>query len=102
MDRALMEKIKSLKADFSKEGFVIEAVFGSYARDEETSQSDVDLLYHLDMKFMQKYRGFQGFKRLEEIKRELSSKLQKRVDLAPKSILSRKSAHSIARDLIYV
>ena len=102
MDSVLMQKLKTLKADFAKDGFVIEAVFGSYARGEETSQSDVDLLYHLDEKFMHKYGGFQGFKRLDEIKQQLSKELQKSVDLAPKSILKRKSAHSILKDLLYV
>ena len=47
-NQALFNELKSLKQVLQKDGFIIDGVFGSYARDENTEQSDVDILYHLE------------------------------------------------------
>ena len=42
----MYEKIKELKALLKKEGFIIDEVFGSFARGDYNQNSDIDLLYH--------------------------------------------------------
>ncbi len=98
----LIKKIKLLKQPLEKDGFVIDGFFGSYARNDYHFSSDVDLLYHLDRIFLEKYKGFAGFKRLDEIKMFLENELGKKVDLAPKNNLSQTAKKYILKDAVHV
>ena len=98
----LITAIKGLKNEFLEDGFVIDGVFGSYARGAYTKKSDIDLLYHLEEPFFKKYSGFIGFKKLDEIKQKLSNKLGKEIDLAPKDNLSNTARKYILSEVIYV
>jgi predicted nucleotidyltransferase len=66
------------------------------------SSSDVDILYHLESSFFDKYSGFVGFKKLDEIKQYISKEIGKKVDLAPKNGLSNTAKKYILGDCIYV
>ena len=101
-DLAIYEKVVSLKKRLLLDGFVIDGIFGSYARDEQDSDSDVDILYHLDKKFYEKYEGFVGFGKLDEIKKDISEKLGKKVDFAPKNNLSKTAKKYILQEVVYV
>ena len=101
-NKIIYNKIIKLKEYLICEGFVIDGVFGSYARDEETDKSDVDILYHLEDKFYEKYSGFTGFQKLDDIKKIISNKLEKKIDLAPKTNLSKTAQKYILKDIIYV
>jgi len=102
MDKKILNQIKSLKNMLSNDGFIIDGVFGSYARGENTPQSDIDILYHLESDFYEKNSGFLGFKKLEEIKSFLSEALEKKVDIAPKNNLSKTAQKYILREVVYV
>jgi predicted nucleotidyltransferase len=101
-DIYIFEKIKSLKNSFKNDGFIIDGIFGSYARGENTKDSDVDILYHLDEVFFKKYNGFIGFKKLDEIKKQISKSLDKKIDLAPKNNLSKTAKKYILSEVVYV
>jgi len=101
-DFGIYEKVVSLKKRLLLDGFVIDGIFGSYARDEQNDNSDVDILYHLDKKFYEKYEGFVGFSKLNEIRKDISKKLGKKVDLAPKNNLSKTAKKYILQEVIYV
>lgn len=98
----ILKKVKSLKETLSKDGFVIDGIFGSYARGDYTDKSDVDILYHLDKRFLDKYSGFIGFKRLDEIKEMIANSINKDIDLAPKNNLSSTAQKYIMKDVLYV
>ena len=98
----LIIKLKRLKPILEKEGFVIDGLFGSYARGEQTSSSDVDLLYHLDAVFLDNFGSFIGFKRLDEIKKMIESELGLKVDLAPRNNLSKTAQKYMLKDMIDV
>ncbi|PHQ65925.1 MAG: nucleotidyltransferase [Sulfurimonas sp.] len=98
----ILDKIKSLKSTLENDGFIIDGVFGSYARGENTKDSDVDILYHLNDIFYKKYNGFIGFKKLDEIKEYISKSLGKKIDLAPKTNLSKTATKYILDEVIYV
>lgn len=102
MDSEILEKLRELKEIYKKDGFIIEAIFGSYARGDYTKESDVDILYYLNEDFYKKYVGFSGFKKLEDIKSFISQTLHKKVDLAPKTNLSKTGKKYILKDLVYV
>ena len=98
----IFDKIKSLKNILANDGFIIDGIFGSYAREESTKNSDVDILYHLDETFYEKYNGFIGFKKLDEIKEYISKSVGKKIDLAPKNNLSKTAKKYILDEVIYV
>ncbi|MCX6052834.1 MAG: nucleotidyltransferase domain-containing protein [Campylobacterales bacterium] len=98
----IYNKVKSLKLKLQEDGFIIDGIFGSYARGENTNESDVDILYHLDNKFYDANIGFAGFKKLDEIKNYISQILNKKIDLAPKNNLSKTAKKYILGEVIYV
>ena len=98
----MLQKVKALKKILSNDGFVIDGIFGSYARGDYTDKSDVDILYHLDKTFLDKYSGFIGFKRLDEIKTFISKSINKKIDIAPRNNLSSTAQKYILKDVLYV
>ncbi len=98
----IFDKVKSLKSSLKNDGFIIDGIFGSYARGDYTKDSDVDILYHLDSLFFQKYSGFIGFKKLDEIKSTISKSLNKKIDLAPANNLSQTAKKYILSEVVYV
>lgn len=98
----IFDKIKSLKDTLKNDGFIIDGIFGSYARGEHTKDSDVDILYHLNDVFYSKYNGFIGFKKLDEIKEYISKSIGKKIDLAPKTNLSKTAKKYILDEVVYV
>lgn len=69
------------------------ALFGSYARNDATDGSDVDILVELNGKM-----GFSFFDMAEEIEKELGVK----TDVITKPSLREKFFDLIRKDLIYV
>jgi len=96
----LIEKLRDMKQILMQEGFVIDGLFGSYARGDFSKESDVDILYHVGKPFMQKYQGFAALHRLDEIKKFLSKELKKKIDLAPKNSLSRTGKQFILPEVL--
>ncbi len=96
----MIEKLKELKRELRQEGFIIEGYFGSYARGTFQEGSDLDILYSLTPAFLERYGGFRGFKKLEEIRRFMEDRLGVKVDLAPKNALSKTAKKYIYKDLI--
>jgi predicted nucleotidyltransferase len=66
-------------------------LFGSYARNEETENSDIDILYD----FKNNYTLFD----LMDIKELLKNKLNKNVDLVSRQFLNRHFTQSVNNDL---
>jgi len=102
VNAALLKKLKELKEKYQPEGFEIVGLFGSVARSEETETSDLDIAYRIESIFLSRFRGFDAFARLEEIKEEMETFLGKNVDLAPVDSTSRTFQNVLKRDLVNV
>jgi len=98
----LRQRLIELKNRYLPEGFVILGVFGSVARGDDRPESDIDLLYQVEPSFLERYGGFAGLTRFDEIKQELMKALGRHVDLAPKNTANRVLHDEIARDVVYV
>lgn len=98
----IIVKIKELKPVYEKDGIILLGLFGSYARGEEKEDSDIDILYDIDLRtFLSKYPGFRAFSRLTDMKEELKNIFHKSVDIADKSTLNTDTKQYILKDLIY-
>jgi len=97
----ILNYLKQIKPYYENEGFVIEGLFGSYARDEANNKSDVDILMHTTPSFVEKY-GFSAISRLEEIKNELSQALKIPVDIASSSGMGKTAKKFILDKTIYI
>jgi len=99
---ATLDKLREIKKRLGREGFVIDGLFGSFARGEEGPESDLDLLYHVEPSFLRRYRGFAALARLETIKAQLAKELGRPVDLAPSNNLSETGKRFILEERIDV
>jgi predicted nucleotidyltransferase len=99
--RDILLKLKELKGIYSKEGFIIKGLFGSYSRDEATENSDIDILVEATPEFASKY-GFQAISRIREIQKELSSIFKVSVDIADSSGMGTTGKKFIIDRAIYV
>ena len=102
MQKKILHKIKELKTQYTPVGFFIIGIFGSYARNEETPQSDIDILYNIDKSFVEKFGGWGAISKIEEIKNELKKQLNLDVDLASFDNPSHTFQKKIKDELIYV
>ena len=91
----ILASLKNLKKEVAKEYFVKKiGVFGSVARDEQTGQSDIDLLVEFS-----KPVGFITFMRLENF---LSERLGNKVDLVTSDSLKPVIRQDVLSEVIYV
>jgi predicted nucleotidyltransferase len=91
----ILASLKKLKREVAKEYSVKTiGVFGSVARDEQTGQSDIDLLVEFS-----KPVGFVTFMRLENF---LSERLGKQVDLVTPDSLKPVIRQDVLSEVIYV
>lgn len=102
MNKEIFYKIKQLKNKYESEGFIILGVFGSYARGEETVESDLDILYELTEKFYNNYPGWSVFPEIEKINNDLQRILGVKIDLADRSALRRVGEKYILPEVQYV
>jgi len=100
----LIEKLRTIKPLLREEGITLLGIFGSYARNEQTPQSDVDILYDIDdpKEFAKRFGGFGAFTRLEELKDLISKNLNVKVDFVAKKGLNSVSKKFIEKDLMHV
>lgn len=97
----ILQELKRLKNHYLPEGFVIEGLFGSYARDEADEKSDIDILIEAKPSFVERY-GIKSIERIEEIKKEISSIFGISVDLADKTGMGKTAQKFIIDRTIYV
>jgi len=91
----ILASLKNLKKEVAKEYSVkMIGVFGSVARDEQTGQSDIDLLVEFS-----KPVGFVTFMRLENF---LSERLGTQVDLVTSDSLKPVIRQDVLSEVIYV
>jgi len=102
MNSEVINKIKEIKKEYEKEGFIILGIFGSCAREEETTENDIDILYETTEEFQKKFKGMAYFGKIYDIKENLGKILGKEVDIADKEALNPIGRKYILPEVIYV
>jgi uncharacterized protein len=100
----ILGTLRELKPKYEAEGFEILGLFGSYARDEATESSDVDILYKIPnmTEYLQKHSGWNAINRIVEAKESLSQTLHKKVDFVDIETLNSVGKKYILADVVYV
>lgn len=89
-------KLKQLKPTYEKEGLILIGIFGSYAKSNNTQNSDIDILY--DTK-----KGITNlYDKKQLVKQSLEKTFKTKIDLASKKYLKPYVRDEIMKDLIYV
>ena len=89
----IINEIKQKYKDFLE----IKYVVGSFAREDFTPSSDIDIVYSLNPDILRNEDVFKIFNILSEIKNELEKKLNRKVDL-----IDENSLNNIAKKYIKV
>lgn len=97
----ILNYLRNVKAKYAQEGFLIQALFGSYSRDDATEKSDIDILVEATPEFASKY-GFKSFERIRQIQNELSNALGVQVDLADRTGMGKTGKKFIIDRALYV
>ena len=100
MKKETFEQLKTIKKSLQKEGFVIDGVVGSSVADNE--YGDIDIVYHLENIFFQKYKGFKAINKIEEIRNILQRLLKIKVDLIDRDYTNNIMKNVINRDMLNV
>jgi uncharacterized protein len=102
MNETLINKIKTLKEKYEKEGFVILGVFGSYARGEEVEHSDIDMLFEIKDSFYNKFKGWDIYPVIEKIEKNIEQELNHKIDMTNKNALNEIGKKYILPEVVYV
>lgn len=97
----LIDFLKEIKPVLEERGIAKIALFGSYARDENSVYSDIDIAIKKQQRFLQHKNAYGYFDTLAEIKKMLHKQFHRNIDIFD---LDSDSAfkQSILKDLIYV
>jgi predicted nucleotidyltransferase len=98
----ILEKLTELNPSFAKDGVRLLGIFGSYARDNATDESDIDVLIETTPRFLKKYRGLQAYVKLEDIKILLEKEFNKKIDLVDKEGLLQHNNTYILQKAVYI
>jgi len=100
----ITNKLRVLKPKYENEGFILLGFFGSYARDEATEQSDIDILYKIKdiNQYLQKYNGWNAINHIVDTKEELKRDFQKEIDFVDVETLNAVGQKYILRDVVNV
>jgi hypothetical protein len=98
----LIAKLKIIKRKYEPEGLIIIGFFGSYARGEQNTNSDIDILYELKDSAIEKYPGFRFIVLYENVKADLEKEMGVKIDLAEKSSLNNIGLKYILPEVHYV
>lgn len=97
----ILQKLDIIKPKLASEGIIICGIFGSVARDEASSTSDVDIAYKLDKElFLSKYKGFSGASKIAQTSNELAKYLNTKVDFVSIESINDTLNQNILKDLI--
>ena len=77
----IIETLKRLKPLLAKEGIEQLALFGSFAREEATPYSDVDIAFRRESCYRKEQSAYDYFALLEKLKSDLRTSLHRNVDL---------------------
>jgi len=97
----ILHYLGELKQELKPHGIEEMALFGSYAKEEQTVYSDIDIAIRKKKNFLDDYSAYEYFEMLSSIKEKVRQKLHKSIDIFDMDSQS-SFKKSIENELIYV
>ena len=79
----ILQTIRVFNREYEKTGLRLMGLFGSYARDEATDFSDIDIAYRIDHTKFYPDNAFKKLEAIQEIREKLERAFERKVDLVP-------------------
>lgn len=98
---AILNHLRQIKGDLAKEGISAIGLFGSYAKDEQTVYSDIDIAIGRNPDFLRENNAYAYFNLIDRIKENTRKKFHRNVDIFDLDSAS-EFAKSIREETIYV
>jgi len=98
----IIDYLHHYNAEHKNDGFVFISLFGSYARDEYDTFSDIDLTYKIDHEKFYKDDAFAKLLKIDEIKQNLQNKFHKRIDLIPGNTKNKFLQKNLQKEQVFI
>jgi Predicted nucleotidyltransferases len=102
MDEKLRARLAAAKLRYEPEGFTILGLFGSQARGDAGQDSDLDVLYRLEERFLARFPGWSAYARIEEIRADMELAFGMTIDVADVDALDDLGEKHILSEAVYV
>ena len=99
--KTILEYLKEIKSELLSDGIEKIALFGSFARDENSVYSDIDIAIAKDSDYLKNRSAYAYFDEINQIKTMIQKKFHRNIDifdLDSDSVMKQ----SIIEDLVYV
>jgi hypothetical protein len=103
--KELLNFLHSYKKEFKEKfDFTIIGIFGSFAKENNRENSDIDILYKIEdiNSYLLKYSGWNAINHIVETKEHLQTILKSEIDFVDISSLNSIGKEHILKELIYV
>jgi uncharacterized protein len=97
----ILEYLSLLKNELSSKGIVQIGLFGSFAKDNQTVYSDIDIAIKKDKAYLEKNGVYSYFEILNSIKENIQNKFHRNVDIFDLDSNS-ELKKTIEKELLYV
>ncbi len=101
-ENSIYLKLKIIKPNYLKDGFEILGIFGSFSSSEEKPDSDLDILYRSMDKLEETYPGWLIFSYIDQVRQELETQFDRKVDLVDIDALNEVGRKYILAQVKYV
>ncbi len=101
-ENSIYLKLKTIKPNYLKDGFEILGIFGSFSSSEEKPDSDLDILYRSMDKLEETYPGWLIFSYIDQVRQELETQFDRKVDLVDIDALNEVGRKYILAQVKYV
>lgn len=97
----ILSYLKEIKSELFRDGIVSVALFGSFARDEQSVYSDIDIAIQKESDYLRKRTAYTYFNEVEKIKTMIEQKFHRNSDVFDLDSDS-SMKKNIKKDLLYV
>jgi len=97
----ILSYLKEIKDELSTDGIISLALFGSFARDEQTVYSDIDIAIKKESDYLKSRTAYSYFNEVEKIKMLIKNKFHRNSDIFDLDSNS-SMKKNIEKDLLYV
>jgi len=97
----ILSYLKEIKDELFHDGIVTIALFGSFARDEQSVYSDIDIAIKKERDYLKKRSAYSYFDEVEKIKMMMQQKFHRNSDVFDLDSDS-SMKQNIKKDLLYV